>query len=635
MKKDKLKIIIPITIIIIAIVAIIIIFISKDYSKKTETKIEGTELSNLTYIPNKTSLISEQKELEEKYLKEYDSKKNTIDNPYIVTNPYQNSSLSALIMFSTESKTSGEIIIKGKGTAKDLKFNFDESKEHFITIWGLYENYNNEITIKTSSGEEKSLNIDLTYGDISNEEEQSFIEVEKNLNKINDFILLDTPIGTSITLMDTEGNIRGYLENGISKLIKQLDNGHILVSNGITNREGTASGIIEIDFSGKIYNYYNLDINMSYGSTVLDNGNILYMAQNQNGLETFDTIVEINKKGELVRIIDVYELMKKIDNDYIESIKDKWGYISGIDYNKENNEILISLWYSSTVMGIDYKDGNINWIFSDPQNLSDKFTNYLLKPTTDDFIYPKGAYSIKSNENGFSIFVTNWDMSESLLCINAKNKNSYFATYMVNRDAKSISENWSFGKDMNYYSYALGSYNEENNYKTMLFGRELNNINYDEEGCMLNSYWDLYSKLFITESDEIIFEAKIYGANAIANLYNITDKINNKFIEAKQYNFNYESEDFTKIKYDEYKEKIDNAVVNNYSFSFKENILSIIPTTENINLVLVSLDKDVYKYSLVDYNGEEVFKLNSYNKYFKVYIESDGELFNTETYLYF
>lgn len=632
MDNNKKKIIIVISLLVVVILGTILTIVLLNKSNtKTMTTEEKNIYEGLAYIEN-TSLITEhQKKLEEEYIKTFKEGNYSFSNPYVVTNPYEVAPLSALIMFETESATSGKVTIKAKENGTDLVFEFEENKTHYIAIWGLYENYNNKVVIETSDGNKKELDINTVTNDTFN---RVLIDTIDNPTKINEFFLIDTPIGTSFNLIDSLGNVRVKFQNQISKFIKQLDNSHILISDGNIDMEGLAYGILEMDLTGKVYNYYKLDYGMSYGSVVLENGNILYMSQNQNELETFDTIIEIDKEGNFVRTIDIYELMKKIDSTFMESIKDKWGYISGIDYNKESDELLVSLWYSSAVIGLDYKSGNINWILSNPTNLSANYASYLLNPSDVNFEYPKGAYAVANTNEGFSLMVTNWDLSDSYSCSSVVGRKSYVANYKLDRTNKTISEVSSFGKDKNYFSYALGDYNHYDKYDLALFGREFYNANYSDPGCVVNDFWDLYSKLLLIDNDgNVKYDATIKSPNVIAQIYNVNKKINNKFIDGKTYNFKFKENLEEKLNYKDYSEKIKNATTTNYSLMLKENKLTT-NATSGEKLVLVSADNNIYRYEYKTEGISNYYALNTHNDYFKVFVEKDGVLYNTGTYLY-
>ena len=90
------------------------------------------------------SMIQEQNEVEE----DFDTKGYTIKKPNVILNPYGNSPLTAMIMFETKSKVSPKVTIKGKDEHSTFTNTFSASKKHYLPIYGLYADYNNEVVIE-------------------------------------------------------------------------------------------------------------------------------------------------------------------------------------------------------------------------------------------------------------------------------------------------------------------------------------------------------------------------------------------------------------------------------------------------------------------------------------------------------
>lgn len=123
-------------------------------------------IGTLTYLSNRgentellattKSLVSEQKN----YEKDFTSAGHTIKNPRIILNPYQNSPLTALIIFETDDEVSPTVTIPGKDAKTTLSHQFVKSKKHFLPIYGLYPNSVNKIkiTYETSAKTESSQN---------------------------------------------------------------------------------------------------------------------------------------------------------------------------------------------------------------------------------------------------------------------------------------------------------------------------------------------------------------------------------------------------------------------------------------------------------------------------------------------
>ncbi len=123
--------------------------------------------SNDTDTPSK---IEEQLKLEEKYLMEFENGDYTLDEPYIIQNPYDSNELAAYVAFHYDEAVTYEYTVTG-----DIPFTYSSeqaTRDVIIPIVGLYYDTTNEveITISSKSGEqlaEKTIEIATTDTEIA------------------------------------------------------------------------------------------------------------------------------------------------------------------------------------------------------------------------------------------------------------------------------------------------------------------------------------------------------------------------------------------------------------------------------------------------------------------------------------
>ncbi|WP_257611018.1 aryl-sulfate sulfotransferase, partial [Oenococcus oeni] len=100
-----------------------------------------------------------------------------------------------------------------------------------------------------------------------------------------------------------------------------------------------------------------------------------------------DTMAEISyKTGKIVKIIDLKKILpSSIWKDYKKGTDGKidWFHQNAVDYDKNDNSILISGRNQDLIMKINYKTDKIEWIYSGKKASSwpKKYRKYLLKPT--------------------------------------------------------------------------------------------------------------------------------------------------------------------------------------------------------------------------------------------------------------
>ena len=168
-----------------------------------------------------------------------------IGNPNVIVNPYGNSPLTALVMFTSDDYSEVSVTIKGK-YGNDINYTFDKDKYHLIPIYGLYADYDNNIIIRCE-GSEKGINIktnglpeDFTYSDNMNYENYSFYN--------NGY-----PYA-----IDSYGDVRWYLNKHYYGNITSLDNGNIIIGSNHYNEDDVAISYYRMNFLGKIYGEYLL-----------------------------------------------------------------------------------------------------------------------------------------------------------------------------------------------------------------------------------------------------------------------------------------------------------------------------------------------------------------------------------------
>lgn len=104
--------------------------------------------------------LVEQKEIETNPLAGLNSGTYFFEDPFIVIDPYENSPLLGLALFTTEKPVNISIFVPVKYDLTDVEFAFDGyNTQHIIPIYGLYLGTENKVqlTSRTQSGESQSI----------------------------------------------------------------------------------------------------------------------------------------------------------------------------------------------------------------------------------------------------------------------------------------------------------------------------------------------------------------------------------------------------------------------------------------------------------------------------------------------
>lgn len=343
--------------------------------------------------------IYEQQKMIDKTINLYDY---TLDNPNIINNPYKISPLTSLVIFNTSDYCSPKVTIYSKFD-NDLEYKYEESKKHYLIIYGLYSNYDNKVNIKCGS-EEKNINIktDKLPNDIDYKE----FDYNNELNFVSSNYLY---------AVDKDNEIRWILTNKYNGNINILDNNNLIVSSNELYTDKTSTSILEINLLGKIYNNYYIK---NKGNISIDKNFIYVDKKNKIDRQTG----EISKSKDIGKINDELNKLNNnfnlkdmvIFNDY-ENTKfidknislfnpkkiDKEYKKYNIKINKINNRLIIEGNFNDKEVYIilentfDKKivklNKNINYIYSN--ELKDKYNIYL---KIDNKLY-KTNYNINFN----------------------------------------------------------------------------------------------------------------------------------------------------------------------------------------------------------------------------------------------
>ena len=286
---------------------------------------------------------------QEKYLTPYGY---TLENPNIIKNPYDDSPLTAMILFETSYQTKITIRIYNKDNTSFIENTYKEDTKHIIPIYGLTENSENKIEVITNK-EKKTYSLKTEKVEKSN----SFENLEVQPNKLN--LVVDN---NKLYGIDSNHNIIWYYKNKVEGLPYLLQNGNILLE--INNNQRYS--LIEIDLSGKIYKQINLESKIY---DILETKNSIYLLSNnlieldwQTGQvldkyslkNKYNKIVEL-KDNNITLANDIQEITINLKNKK-ESTSKKRNQITtkniSINYYKDNTNYKL-------INGVTFQNNNI------------------------------------------------------------------------------------------------------------------------------------------------------------------------------------------------------------------------------------------------------------------------------------
>ena len=431
--KNKKKIIL-ITLLIVVVLIVVLLFVLNSLSTNNE-EVEQT-----------ISLVDTQAELE----KEFVSEGYTIDNPNIIVNPYEISPLTALVIFETEEEVAPTVTIVGKDDNTTFTHEFDSNTVHYLPIYGLYADQENEVIIEFGDTE-KTLTIETEALP------DDFVlptSVEADKSELGNELYFFTPSSSGYTsAYDVNGDVRWYLTINALWEINRLDNGHLLVSTErLINSPYYMTGLYEMDLLGKIYKEISLEGGYHHDYYEMPNGNLLVASDDfYNDYGTVeDYIVEVDMNtGEIVKAWDLKDVLNMEDGKSENWVEYDWFHNNSVWYDEATNSITLSGRHQDAVINIDYDTGELNWIIGDPTNWSEEYEQYFFTPVGDDFEWQWSQHAAMITPEGYVFILDNGNNKSKIKEEYVPAEESYTrgVMYKIDTDAMTIEQIWEYGKE--------------------------------------------------------------------------------------------------------------------------------------------------------------------------------------------
>ena len=649
MEKKKIVIII-VVIILILIVGCLLVFNNLSTNSK-EVKVVS-------------SLIDEQSKLEE----DFPTELKDIDNADVIVNPYDISPLTALIIFKTETSVSPKVTIEGDDELSTYEYTFDEGKEHYLPIYGLYPDRDNTVVVE--------------YGDVSQEFTittealpDDFIlptSVDADKDELSNDLYFFTPSSGGYTCAyDVNGDVRWYLTINSIWEVNRLDNGHMMLSTErLVNSPYYMTGLYEMDMLGKIYKEYSLPGGYHHDYYEMPNGNLLVASDDfTSGDGTVeDYIVELDREtGEVVKTFDLKDVLNMEDGKSENWIEYDWFHNNSVWYDEETNSITLSGRHQDAVINIDYDNGDLNWIIGDPTNWSEEYQKYFFTPVGDDFEWQWSQHAAMITPEGYVFIFDNGNnkSKNEAEYVPAEDSYSRGVMYKIDTEEMTIEQVFEYGKERGseFYSPYISDvdYLDSDHYIIHSGGIVYIDGKNSNQPAGISGADRLVSDTVEYKDGEVIFEIvlptnnyrvekmSLYSENESFKLSKAerVGSLGETEVTNSELGFILNSKDFKDIEEEHnisITKEVDRLV---FTGKFKRGTdVNVILYKNGIkNIYNVSISKRPYTALCVDIFTEEETKEGiSVTKYinedglsgkYSIYVEVDGTIYNTNRYVEF
>lgn len=617
--------------------------------------------TNTKLIETKKSLIS----LQNEYEKDFSTSNYTIENPNVILDPYKSSPLTALILFETNDNVAPKVTVKGKDKNTTLTHTFNKSKKHYLSIYGLYANYNNEVIIEYK-------NIKKTINIQTSKLPDDFIlptSVKADKNKLDNDFYFFTPSSKGYSCAyDVNGDVRWYLTNYALWDNSKISNGHILVSTErLVNSPYYMTGLYEIDMLGKIYKEYSLPGGYHHDYYEMPNGNLLIASNdfNNEAGTVEDYIVEVDyNTGNIVKSFDLKDILNMNDGQSENWTAYDWFHNNSVWYDEKTNSITLSGRHQDAVINIDYDTGKLKWIIGNPTNWSKEYQKYFFKPVGNNFEWQYSQHAAMITKEGYVFLFDNGNNKSKIKdnYVEAKDSYSRGVMYKINTDKMTIEQIFEYGKERKseFYSPYISDvdYLDKNHYIIHSGGIvSVDGKPSNQPAGLTKGNVKLTSDTVELLNDKVIFEIKLPTNNYRVEKMKIYDTAVSKNITAKRLGT------LGKTNVDKYKliklkdTKLSKNIIKKYNISLTNEEDRLVfngnfKRTDNVNIVLYN--NFVYKYYNVkiskkpytalcvdildDNDTNETLNITKYinkqdlNGKYSIYLEINGKLYNTTKY---
>lgn len=469
-------------------------------------------------------MILYQEQVDDELLAKFNEGIYTLENPLVVLDPYNQSPLTALVLFETDDLVSVSVFI-----GEDINIEFDDiSYDHIIPIYGLYAGVVNEVKICAN----ECYIIEIETSDLPDNYKDITIDTILNGDYSSGINFVSDSIGKYG--FDMNGDIRWYtsVSNYISNgdcfdykddlMIFSLGSGH--------------QGYVElavIDMLGKVLDVFSSDYGVHHEIAVMDNGNLLVAGSNTETLESIeDFIYEIDiTNGSIVNTLDLKDVFDRnregtlTGGDYFIGNED-WFHLNSIEYI--DGSIIISGNFQSTVASLSWPSGEVEWILNDGVGYSEEFEPYILESL--------GDFSYSYNQHAVAIlpdYDNNNDTMDILLFDNGGSRctladicelYSRMVHYRINEVDMKVSLIFEYGKErFDLYSQIMGDADLLEN------GNMLGTFP-GHQAMMSGSYESSPVVVEIDSLGNVVFEASIINEDSFVyavdrlNLYRVSNE---------------------------------------------------------------------------------------------------------------
>ena len=370
---------------------------------------------------------------------------------FVSVNPFGESPLTALALFTTQQSCRVRVTVKGNTPRTDYTYELPSAKRHRVPIVWLYPNRENKVLLEllNEPGDVTGkLEIPVTTGELP----ANLCDVIK-VNKVSEDpaikrLLVSGGVNINTCAFDEEGEIRFCLKRRTKGYgIFPLSKGRFIYMEkdraNATYTNPQCAQYHEMDYLGRSFMSYLTDRGIHHTVEERDARRIM---AGTNTLEEHceDAVCEIDRQtGEIVWMLKIVDVL---GDTYVDMVD--WAHVNSAAYNEEDDSVIISLRNVHAILCVDYSTKELKWLLADPDfwkgtPVEDK----LLKPVGDvKWCYQQhSAFILKEDLDGdpntrnVVVFDNHWNKRRPAESFDGDEEYSYATFYSVNEKEMTVS----------------------------------------------------------------------------------------------------------------------------------------------------------------------------------------------------
>lgn len=336
-------------------------------------KESGENISVSEGIKLTQSLEEETVDIDEMLQEELEKGEYSFEEPLVILNPYQNSPLTAVAVFSTREESQIQVTVKGKTQENDITDTIDATKQHIVPIVGLYAEMENNVILEELDKDGDAVR-STTLKIQTDSLPDVFIDAVKMEKKTTEssvkLMVVTGGANPYIYGFDSSGDIRWALlyTKGANFGGYPLSNGHFLIESENTLManagEPRSTQYHEVDYLGRVYQDYFFTSGAHHEIKEKEpDGNLLVLSDSGDGYLK-DLLQEYDRKtGKIVKELNLRSLFK--ESGYVN--KPDWAHTNTLSYDKATDSIIVNPRNLHSAVKINWSTDEIEWILGNPK----------------------------------------------------------------------------------------------------------------------------------------------------------------------------------------------------------------------------------------------------------------------------